>query len=77
MVAVTSSPTLSPEFFESRTDWFMPRFGRSLRSSAERLWTYETGDSQEAAEAFMSNPRLCADGPGRKPSLLVRGVGSR
>jgi hypothetical protein len=33
----------------------MPRFGRSLRSSAKRLWTYATGDSQEAAEAFFTD----------------------
>jgi transposase len=31
----------------------------------------------KSAASFMSNPRLCADEPGRGPSLLVRRGGSR
>jgi transposase len=35
-----------------------------------------SNDILQAAASFMSNPRLCAAGPGREVSSLVRRVGS-
>jgi transposase len=48
---------------------------KELRKEVREL--RRSNDILQAAATFMSNPRLCADGPGRGPSLLVRRGGSR